>query len=732
MANDRTEPVVYLLLALLAFFLPALYYVILVQNGVLTFYGFDGYYHMRHAQMILHQGYIAPLDFYNNYPEGLPMRQHLFSYLLAGLTFLLTLGDPVGEKFEWAAAVVPPLMNIFSIWLLYYLGKTIADRRTGFWAAVLFMFFSPHLAYVLFGRPDHHCIEAIFYMSLVLSMVKGIQSEWKAIRWAVVFGISLTLALLNFTFIVVFLTIFLIFIYLYFFFFKEHKAFTSFMALGFFITCVSILPYYLLDTSVHLDRFIFNQLSGLHFLLFFYTFLALFLYRLYLQVRPANLIIINVMLIGVVILFMSQVLESVMGGANFVAGTSILEFENLSADEFFQHFSYSVVSLPFILGFLFYQLNNRKLVLLFCIWSILFGALAIQGFRFAEGFSLVLALLLAFVMVKLWDIYQELDSTDRIRSRVAIFFLIGFVSILAMGYYSIKIIFKPAHYEAINEVGAWLKEHTPPTCCYYTSEHVPEYGILTHYNDGFSIIFHAHRPTTGSNMRMESAGNRAYHTFLLSEDESEAYQLCQDLNVRYVMVPGSFFYSYRVFESLEKEGRLQQDYFDSDESEEGYVQFELYDRFYRTMGTALGEMKGHQYLLDKDQLQGLSHFRLVFESSYLMTNEVVTGSYVAYLVYERVPGAKLVFHTLPEASLKLTAPLTTNTGSHYEYQQHLVADSTGIVQTVVPYATVDLSVNMSDITTAGPYTVTTEQDTVTFEVTEEMIQNAGFLQFDLR
>lgn len=89
----------------------------------------------------------------------------------------------------------------------------------------------------------------------------------------------------------------------------------------------------------------------------------------------------------------------------------------------------------------------------------------------------------------------------------------------------------PTLSEAQVELFNWIRKYTPPTSG-YVDDNNPEYGILTHWDEGNTMGYYARRPSVVNNAMW---GFKTMADTFSSKSEAEAKGLCEKYGIRYIL-----------------------------------------------------------------------------------------------------------------------------------------------------------------------------------------------------
>ncbi|UCE85390.1 MAG: glycosyltransferase family 39 protein [Deltaproteobacteria bacterium] len=134
------------------------------QNVV--FQGYDAYYHARRAlYSLVHFPAVLQRDPLLNHPHGSAVPwPPLYDLLVAAVAKLLGGDEPTLER---VAALLPPLLGVASLIPAYCIGRRLAGRSVGLFAALLVATLDAHVAASRVGFADHHAAGGLLGMLLL-------------------------------------------------------------------------------------------------------------------------------------------------------------------------------------------------------------------------------------------------------------------------------------------------------------------------------------------------------------------------------------------------------------------------------------------------------------------------------------------------------------------------------------------------------------------------------------
>ncbi len=141
----------------------------------------------------------------------------LYSFLMAGVIWLASLGQPTLELINKIAPFFPPALGGLTVIVIFFIGKILWGKWTGLLSALLMALSQPFLFRSLLGATDHHQAEVLFSSLAMLFLILAFrnQEKRKFWLWTILAGIGLGLYFLTWTGALLFLLIIFISIILY-------------------------------------------------------------------------------------------------------------------------------------------------------------------------------------------------------------------------------------------------------------------------------------------------------------------------------------------------------------------------------------------------------------------------------------------------------------------------------------------------------------------------------------
>ena len=322
--------------------------------------------------------------------------------------------------------------------------------------------------------------------------------------------------------------------------------------------------------------------------------------------------------------------------------------------------------------FIFYpikKLLNKESASILHLWLIVAAFASFYQNRYMRIFGVGSALFTAFILYFLWkNISVYIDNSILSKARVFIIFLLLLLSVRASAVWSI-LLFDNKIRQSELAAFEWIKNNTSPTSGYYDDKK-PEYCILAYWDFGHIINYYAHRPVIANNMQN---GVKNMADIFSSKDEETACKLCEKFGVKYVfMAPDRVLYPSTI------------DYWPAYKNQEtglGYralpYNVERSKDYKKWFYTWLYEDFG---LRSKGNFNASSNFRIVF------ANSESRSALYSTMLFERVPGAKLVLSGNPDSDASVTLKIVVGGKRVFNYRQEKRVPESGVATFILPYS----------------------------------------------
>ncbi|MFO7966499.1 MAG: STT3 domain-containing protein [Archaeoglobaceae archaeon] len=498
-----------------------------IFSTTILFRGFDPYYHMRMAELIVNLGSRPEIDYFLSYPNGASVTiPPLFQYLIAvpGLVF----GFKASEVF---AVFLPVILGVISTILVYLIARRIMDNN--YFAALSALFFALSPAVVqtsILGFTDYHA----WVLTLLLAATYFALREDHYILLSAVF-----LTLLSFSWMgaPIYAGVLALSVLIY----KENDRDFLFLSAAFAIPAIS---------------FVYKSFMGFSFLL-----LALFLLGgMYAKKNNIRLYYIAGCLAVVAIIYfipsgqlpvLQQEISMLQRGIDYILGRTVTlpiiieakSFQLLSIVQNSGHFVF-LLALPGLL--------SRNMFLR--TWFAIALVLALFQIRFTDILILPVSMLASFTMLQLFErsgynVYGKEENTetkkkkskksknkntkqrkdDSITSGDVAFIGVFMVIILAP-----SLVYSLNPFEMNDDwtdALLWVKSNTEDVD-HLSPEKKPDYSVLSWKEYGNYIFYIAKRPSVVGAGTGDVVGTAEFFT---AQNESAGTDFIQRKEVRYVM-----------------------------------------------------------------------------------------------------------------------------------------------------------------------------------------------------
>jgi dolichyl-phosphooligosaccharide-protein glycotransferase len=164
----------------------------------------DGVYHMRLVENELLGGhfpqhlYFEPFTYFPHatYNSVAPFYDQILSWTI----WLLSLGKPTLDLINKIAPLIPAILGSLMIFVAYFIGKAIWDKKVGIFSALLMAVSSSYLFRSLLGSTDHHVAEVLFSsltMMFLIFALKFFDKKKKFLFFILLSGFFLGIYLLT-------------------------------------------------------------------------------------------------------------------------------------------------------------------------------------------------------------------------------------------------------------------------------------------------------------------------------------------------------------------------------------------------------------------------------------------------------------------------------------------------------------------------------------------------------
>ncbi|MFC1958504.1 STT3 domain-containing protein, partial [Chloroflexota bacterium] len=148
-------------------------------GDIIKFATNDAYYFLRQVDNFVHNfPHLISFDPYLRYPTGLTLGPlNFFVYLLGAIVWFIGLGSPSSHMVDVISAYFPVVVGALTVIPVYFIGKTLFDRRVGIVAATLIAVLpGEFLGRSILGTTDRDALEVLLTTTMMLFLILAINS----------------------------------------------------------------------------------------------------------------------------------------------------------------------------------------------------------------------------------------------------------------------------------------------------------------------------------------------------------------------------------------------------------------------------------------------------------------------------------------------------------------------------------------------------------------------------
>jgi len=430
----------------------------------------DGVYHMRLVENELlgnhfpHRIYFDP---YTNFPKGTYIYfAPLYDQILAVIIWLVAFGNPNLELINHISPFYPAVIGSLIIFLVYFIAKTVWDRKIGLFSAFLVAISPPYLFKSLLGNNDHHVAEvffstlAIMFLFLALKVKEETKDKLNNKKfWLFIILSGFSFGLYFLTWIGALLFLFILFVFITVYYLIEYlkgdfPQWVLFIGVTIFsIVLIMIFPFFnhpdLFNANMYNIRHLESLLLGIGIFIFIYFSTRFIEWKKMNRYFLFLFLLIGIILVFVVLKFIfpqlfssfMQTFKATRIGVvnNKFARELISEMVPLKFGGAFLSFSsffyLSIISLIIIL-YKFIK-DKKPKYLLVLIWTIIIALMTgifpfVGQSRFGYYLSINVSILSAFIIIKGFEFgWRSLRLAQNISEQyIRPYFLVGSILIL--------------------------------------------------------------------------------------------------------------------------------------------------------------------------------------------------------------------------------------------------------------------------------------------------------------
>ena len=666
------------------------------ENGIIL-PGYDEYYHMRR---ILFSAQHFPntlwFDSYLNYPHGFEITwPPLLDQISAALC--VALGQHSKSGVEIAASFVPIIIGIMAIVAIYYIVRELFDHKTALLAAFMTALAPDFLLYTMFAALDHHCLEVLLSLIILLFLILAIRRSDKKFLFASAAGVAMAALAYTWQGADIYLAIFTLYAAVQMTLDtkerKSSKETATLLLVAYTIAFVLQIPFANTDWL----RASFQGTGAMIVAIGVMFAIAMIIMKRGITWKAFPL---SLLILGVLFALTTKLSGGLFGlgamietGMEYIWGGGMIgkigEAEPLIYDyETFTEVASSALGLNILLSLAgiaaainFIRKSTgaiRQGRIMLLAWAMVTIALTFGQSRFLYISTVSMGLLISILFVYLLEVlgkkHQD-DAPDAAPTGSAkhskmlpavLLLLLVLPTAWNTIYFSQSA--QPAAAGDWEESLAWLKENSNATSFFDSPKENPEYSVMSWWDYGNWVLYLAERPVVANNFQV---GWEDAAKFYLSESEEEAAAILDARKSRYILTDYGLIY-----------GKLAAVTEWANEDIGSYMRAEDDGTTYtiipqeRLFNTTLARL----YLFDG---AGTSHFRLIHESKTFLGDNPAKSE---VKIFEYVPGALIRVRANPDKKVGALLNMTSNQGRPFIYVNEAQIKS-GAFEIRVPYST---------------------------------------------
>ena len=669
------------------------------SNGTVFLYDGDDYYHLRRMMSAASNfPFLPTFDWYLGYPHGFNCPwPPLYDCVASWLGLVVGRGRPTQQLMMTCAAFFPPLAGVATLALFHRACASALNRRAALISLALASAMPLMLSYTVLGRPDHHCFENLWFLAALIFIFKlleeppgGQEEIIRKIILAAAAAASLAFGCLFWIGSIYFSGILFVFMLSEFIARSRRNrpmpdglrwfAFIFLAQIPILLLAGGANPWYRRG-SVDFDSLsLFQPL-----LLATFGLWALCLNERVSHRRNGRLIFLIALATGASAVFAYLGVRTVASFAvmmprifSYVDELQPLfgHYPHLTLSRSLEFFGAALWLTPYLALLLAAAAPAPRTRLLLC-WYVVTGILALKQQRYGLHFSLPVAMLLGFGLDRaLSQIDLRIGIFHRFYAKTAC--LAFAVILIAPSWKGVRaaagVNEPPPGQKDLVETCEWIRDHTPPTKSLWKDEGRPEYGIFSLHDIGLQIASIAHRPAVAGNFHTMNDGILDSIKFFFIEDSEQAYRFLADRGFRYVLLTDlvqddsllSYARLYGVpgFEPVSAPG----------------MKARFSPRFWDLVYMRLYVADGSRGFTENRVIQGVDHFRLVYES-----RGAANGVH-RYKLFEVVPGSTLKARCRRGLPIEVSSRRKTSQNREWTYHSEAVCTAQGRFEMRLPYA----------------------------------------------
>jgi oligosaccharyl transferase (archaeosortase A-associated) len=660
----------------------------LTENGVLL-PGYDEYYHMRRIiYTTSHFPNTLWFDSYLNYPDGFYVTwPPLFDQISAALS--IALGQHTKEGVEMTASFAPIIIGIVAVLAVYYTVRELFDHKVALLASFMAALTPYYLLYTRFAAMDHHGLEVLFVLIILLFLIMAICRKEKRYLFACLAGGAMAALAYTWLGAGIYLGIFLLYgavkmtLDL-----KEGESFketVTTLLLSFAIALILVLPFWNSSWLSPSSRAIAGMIVALCIMYAIAHLIAK--KKLSWKAFPLSLLSLSLLFA-----LLSQLPGGFFGlgaivryGFEYIWGGGMIgkiaEAQPLIYDsKSFSRVAFSLLGLNILLSLggiaalIMYIIRSngakKEGRILLLVWAVSTLILTFGQSRFLYITTISMGIMISILFFYVLDLADKRlkesgQKTPRILA-AALLLLLILPTVWQATSFSLNS--SSAVAGDWQESLVWLKENSNTTSFFASPEKTPEYSVMSWWDYGNWILYLSERPVVANNFQVGVADTAKFY---LSESEQEATAVLDARGSRYIIVDYDL-----IFSKLAGLTSWANEDIDSYRKREKNGSQSTVQPLRRFNNTTLAKL----YFLDGSNTD---HFRLIYESKTTFGERPVKSK---VKIFEYVPGALIKVRAGPDQRVVALLNMTSNQGRPFVYVNE-AEPKDGSFEVRVPYST---------------------------------------------
>jgi dolichyl-diphosphooligosaccharide--protein glycosyltransferase len=660
----------------------------LTENGVL-FPGYDEYYHMRRIlYTVNHFPNTLWFDSYLDYPHGLSITwPPLFDQISA--TLCVVLGQHTKDGVEIVSSFTPILIGTIALVAVYYTVRELFDHKVALLASFMAALTPHYLHYTRFAGMDHHGLEVLFVLLILLFITMALCRKEKRYRFACLAGVAVAALAYTWQGADLYLGIFLIYAFIRMT--QDLKAgrpstdIATTLLIAFGLALVLVLPFW--NTPWLSPSFL-----GIAAIIVVLS--IMFGLFCFMQERKMSwtMFPVSILILTVVFALCARVFVGLFGldaliqyGLDLIWGGEMIgkisEAQPLVYDaKTFYELVFSLLGLNILLslgGIAVFVMDiirsngairDGKILLL--VWALSTLIMTIDQNRFLYISTIAIGIMISILFFYVLDLADNMIKKSGQRTLRILAAVLLLLLILPTAWQTTSYVLNPSSEVSGDwqESLAWLKENSNTTSFFTSPQKTPEYSVMSWWAYGNWILYLSQRPVVANNFQ---AGAEDAAKFYLSQSEPEAMAVLDARGSRYVIVDNDLTYG-----KLASLTRWANEDIDSYRKIEKNGSRSIVQSLGRYNNSTLARL----YFFDGTEMD---HFRLIYESK-TAYGERPAKSMVK--IFEYVPGALIKVRAGPDQRVVALLNVTSNQGRRFVYVNEAEPNE-GSFEVRVPYST---------------------------------------------